>query len=115
MQNRIMILKEFIMTPVFDKQWSDLDLSDNELRQLQNSLLKNPSIGKIMQGTGGARKMRFALNYSGKSSGIRVIYIDIAHLQKIYLLLCYPKSKKDDLTQDEKKQLKLLISILKGG
>ena len=56
--------REFIMTPVFDRQWDDVGLSDNDLRQLQSSLLKNPSLGDIIQGTGGARKIRFA--YSGK-------------------------------------------------
>ena len=106
--------REFIMTPVFDRQWDDVGLSDNDLRQLQSSLLKNPSLGDTIQGTGGARKIRFALPHSGKSSGIRVIYLDIAHLQKLYLLLCYPKSKQDDLTFEHKKQVKLLTGILKG-
>jgi hypothetical protein len=35
--------------------------------ELQNELMINPSIGKIVKGTGGARKIRMKLKNSGKS------------------------------------------------
>jgi len=107
--------REFIMTPEFDKLWDDLTLTDEDLRELQNLIMANPSVGRIIQNTGGARKMRFALQGGGKSGGIRVIYVDLGHLQHLYLLLCYPKSVQDSLTHEEKKQLKALIKTLKGA
>jgi hypothetical protein len=102
------------MTPVFDRLWNDMGLSDEDLRQLQNMLLKNPFIGDIIQGTGGARKIRSALPNIGKSGGIRIIYFDITHLGKLLLILCYPKSKQDDLTHEQKKQVRAVIEALKG-
>ncbi|MCL2353073.1 MAG: type II toxin-antitoxin system RelE/ParE family toxin [Defluviitaleaceae bacterium] len=105
--------REFIMTKTFDKLWSSLALNDEDLRQLQNMLLKNPLIGDIIQGTGGARKIRSALPHTGKSGGIRIIYFDMIHLGKLLLILCYPKSKQDDLSQEQKSQIRAAIEALK--
>ena len=103
------------MTPVFDKLWDDMGLSDENLRELQNILLKNQFAGDIIQETGGARKIRFASPNIGKSGGVRVIYVNIPRLKRIYLLLCYPKSKQDDLTPEQKKQIKVIVKTLKGA
>jgi hypothetical protein len=40
----------------------------------------------------------FALPGRGKSGGVRVIYYWLRDDGQIYMLLIYPKSKKDDLT-----------------
>jgi hypothetical protein len=47
---------------------------------------------------GGIRKMRFAVSGRGKSGGVRVIYYWAKPRDRIYLLLIYPKSRRDDLT-----------------
>ena len=107
--------REFVMTPVFDRLWTALGLDDDKLREFQNLLLDNPFAGDIIQGTGGARKTRFVLHSKGKSGGIRVIYVDITHRKQIYLVLCYPKSKQDDLTHEQKEQVKSFIKSLKGA
>ena len=114
MKGKKSMKREFIMISTFDNPWKDMGLIDDDLRELQNLLLKNPFAGDIIQGTGGARKLRFALPGTGKSSGIRIIYLDITHLKKLYLVLCYPKGKQDDLSQEQKKYVKKLIEILKG-
>ena len=105
--------REFIMTPVFDRLWGSSGLTDENLRELQNILLENPFSGDLIKGTGGARKIRFAFSGKGKSSGMRVLYIDLTHLRQTYLILCYPKSEQDDLTEEQKKQVKALIKELK--
>jgi len=108
--------REFIRTTYFDKRWSEMDLSDADLRDLENHMLKNIGIGDIISGTGGAIKFRWALpgNDKGKSGGIRIIYVDLAHKAHMHLLLCYPKSKQENLTTEQKLHLKQLIHILKG-
>ena len=62
--------REFIRAKVFDRRWEELGLTDNDLRELEDSILKNPNAGDIMEGTGGATKIRFALPNKGKSGGI---------------------------------------------
>jgi hypothetical protein len=46
--------------PEFDRQWKDMGLGDDELRQLQEALLQNPKAGDVIQGTKGLRKIRIA-------------------------------------------------------
>jgi len=113
-QGTVKMTREFIMTPVYDKLWYRQGLTDDDLRDLQIVLMTNPDSGDIIKGTGGARKSRFALLDAGKSGGIRVIYLDITHKQQTFLLLCYHKSQQDELTQEQKKQVKALVDTLKG-
>ena len=65
-----------------------------------------------MQGTGGIRKIRFALENRGKSGSVRVIYIDFLMYEKIYLLTAYPKNEKENLSQAERNQMKTLVEKL---
>ena len=38
--------RKFVIMPVFDKQWRDMGLDDNDLQYLQMQLLENPQIRK---------------------------------------------------------------------
>ena len=49
----------------------------------------------------GVRKVRYAAKGHGKRGGIRVIYYWLRDDGQIYMLLAYPKSEKDDLTDKE--------------
>ena len=84
--------------------WKAMGLDTESLKLLEEILLSNPRIGEVIQGTGGARKMRIQLEGRGKSGGGRVIYLDVFEKEKLYLLFAYPKNAQDDLTEDQKKQ-----------
>ncbi len=64
---------EFIETSIFTKQIQEI-ATDDELKDLQIELIAQPEKGDIIQGTGGLRKIRMAVNKKGKSGGARVIY-----------------------------------------
>ena len=49
----------FIETFEFQKMWADLRLDDDELCELQGYLMKNLDAGRMIQGTGGVRKLRW--------------------------------------------------------
>ena len=95
--------------PVFDKQWKDMGLDDTDLQCLQEQLLENPQMGKVIKGTGKLRKMRFALPGRGKSGSSRVLYVDFVIAETIYLIFAYPKNEKDNLTDEECNSIKKLI------
>ena len=99
--------------PSFTKKWEALGLTDEDLRTLENILLKNPKTGDAIQGTGGIRKIRLPMNGNGKRGGGRVIYVDIEIKECIYLLNVYAKNEQTDLTEKEKKLLKRLVMVLK--
>lgn len=52
-----MVIVEF---PNFTKAITTL-MSDDEYRQLQVALVENPTLGKLLQGAGGLRKLRWSL------------------------------------------------------
>lgn len=105
--------RTFIEVPMFTKKWKALGLSDENLRALQNELLKNPKAGDVIKGTGGLRKIRIPMENSGKSGGARVLYVDIEFKEVIYFINVYTKNEQEDLTPDEKKAFKAVIKFLK--
>lgn len=56
--------------------------------------------------------MRFALPGTGKSGGTRIIYYWIRERRQIYMLMAYPKSKKDDLSDKETAILRDIVKEL---
>ena len=92
-----------------------MGLSDEDLPLLEIELLKNPRSGDVIEGTGGARKLRIQLEGRGKSGGARVIYLDVYDKEHLYLLFAYPKNVQENLSADQKKAIAKLIEILKKG
>jgi len=70
----------------------------------------NPLTGVLIKNSGGLRKLRWRIEGRGKSGGIRVIYYYVTSDNKVFMLVAYDKSKKDDLT---KKQLAILKKIIR--
>ena len=81
----------------------------NDLQNLQSELLKNPQIGSVIRGTGKLRKMHFAFRNRGKSGSSRILYVDFVVVETIYLIFAYPKNEKDNLTDEERNNIKKMI------
>ena len=86
----------FIETSTFTKL-IDSYLSVDEYLGLQKFLLEHPGAGKIVRGSGGVRKIRWAMAGKGKSGGIRVIYYWKQRDDEIWLLTDYGKSEKETI------------------
>ena len=56
--------------------------------------------------------MRGYFKGKGKRGGARICYVDFELQNTIYLLLLYAKNEKEDLTEEEKKEIKNLIDEL---
>ena len=97
-----------IETPVFTKKIL-ASLSDEQYRLLQVHLLNKPDAGKIIQGSGGLRKLRWSAKGHGKSGGIRVIYYWFVAQDTILLAFAYSKNERGDLTPEQLQQLKRVI------
>ena len=65
-------------------------------------LIDHPDAGDVIPGAGGARKLRWAAKGKGKRGGARIIYLCVMIATRIYLLRCYAKNAKTNLTADEK-------------
>lgn len=87
---------EFIEATAFTKHVYKY-LSNDEYSGLQNFLLQHPEAGKIVRGSGGVRKIRWAIAGKGKSGGVRVIYYFKRQDSEIWLLTIYSKSEVENI------------------
>jgi hypothetical protein len=78
-------------------------------------LINHPDAGDVTPGSGGVRKLRWAAKGKGKRGGVRIIYLYLVIAARIYLIRCYAKNAKTDLTGDEKKELRQIAAHLKGA
>ena len=95
--------RKFVYWSPFLAACKIMGLDDSALQTIENTLLLNPESGDMVEGTGGARKVRAKMAGRGKSAGGRVIYYDTG--TAIHFLLIYPKSAQSDLTPAQKELL----------
>jgi hypothetical protein len=98
----------FFETRIFTVRLRSL-LDDDEYRSLQFALLLRPTLGAIVRGSGGLRKVRWAVAGRGKRGGIRVIYVWIAREAAFYMLYAYAKNTRGDLTPEQLRTLGSLV------
>jgi len=103
-----------IQLSTFAAKWSKLGLTDEDLQSLENMLIANPEAGRVIPGTGGLRKLRFAPRswHTGKRGVSRVIYAFIVPGAAVYLFTLYGKNEQSDLTPDEKQVFRQVLERL---
>ena len=88
-------------------------LSDEEWQVIEQSLLDNPTVGVVIPGTGGVRKLRVAFANRGKRGSARTVYLYVDRDKIVYFLLAYAKNTQEDLTADQKRQIRAVAEKLK--
>ncbi len=68
--------------------------------------------GDLIQGTGGARKVRFAGRGKGKSGGYRVITFYAGERLPVFLLALYAKGERANLTKAERNELRSTLGSI---
>ncbi len=87
-------------------------LRDSERADLVAHLAANPEAGKIMPGTGGARKLRWAIQGTGKRGGARTVYYYHGDEMPLFLFDIYAKNEKANLSEADQRALKQLLPFL---
>ena len=88
-------------------------LSEEEQRAVVELVAREPAAGVLIEGTGGIRKLRFAVAGRGKSGGVRVIYYFHSEAMPLYLLTLFAKNEKANLSKAERNALADLVAMLK--
>jgi hypothetical protein len=88
-------------------------LDDDERDDLIDFVAANPMHGDVIAGTGGVRKMRWALPGRGKSGGARVIYFFHDPGMPLFLITAYSKSEMANISHAARNDLKRLVDLLK--
>ena len=91
------------------------ELAQDDLLALEQDILADPSVGDVVPGTGGLRKVRLGQRSvgRGKRGGVRVYYCDLPMRGTTHLLAIFGKREKSDLSQEERKSISALVRKLK--
>ncbi len=95
----------FIETPLFTRLVGEY-LSGEEYLRLQAALAGNPEAGPIIPGSGGIRKLRWALPGRGKRGGLRIIYYLRSRQGVIWMLTLYPKNVAENIPAHVLRQIR---------
>ena len=101
-------------TPLFVRQAEGV-WADDEREAFVDFIAANPQAGDIIPETGGVRKMRWTRAGRGKRGGVRVIYFYHDADRPLYLLMVYAKGWQENLSPEEKRTVRKLTAMLKGG
>ena len=104
-------LQTVVETPEFLAQARGL-LTEQERSELVDFLARNPTAGDLMQGTGGARKLRWGAKGKGKSGGARAITFYGGPPAPAFLLTVFGKGQRANLTKAERNELRTILAQL---
>jgi hypothetical protein len=104
----------FIEVVEFTAGVQDYFGSDEAYADFQSELAAQPEKGKVIAGAAPLRKLRWGdqRRRTGRRGGLRVIYIHIPDLRILFMLDVYSKDEADDLSKDEKRELRHLARQL---
>ena len=80
-------------------------LTEAQRIEVATMVADNHECGELMAGTGGCRKVRYALSGRGKSGSVRVVYLYCGEATPTFLLALFAKNEKSNLTKGERNQI----------
>ena len=72
-------------------------LDESEYVELQQYMMQNPEVGRVVPGSGGVRKLRWARAGMGKRGGLRIIHFLRYEPNEFWMLAIYAKSRREDI------------------
>lgn len=87
-------------------------MSEEERTELVDYLALHPEAGVVIQGSGGVRKLRWALEGRGKRGGARVVYFFHDMDMPLYLFTAYAKNERGNLDQAEIHAMRKAVAVL---
>lgn len=110
--------RQIVQTIAFEKEIDSLiakrKLLLEDFEDFKKSLTENPEQGDVISGTGGIRKTRLKSASKGKRGGFRVCYLNVEDKLILFLLFIYPKNEQENLSSQEKAELKQIAETIKG-
>jgi hypothetical protein len=88
-------------------------MTEAELDEAKVMIATDPECGDPLEGTGGVRKVRFAVGNKGKSGGVRIVYYFYNEAIPVFLLTVFAKKDMPNLKKAERNELAKLTAKLR--
>lgn len=95
-----------VETPEFLAAAKRAGMSEEERFAAISFVAEHPQAGNIIEGSGGARKVRVSRAGGGKSGGYRVITYYMDEDRPVFLLTVISKGQQANLTERQKQEVK---------
>ena len=99
-----------VESPIFQKLWPKY-WDEDERAEFASFIARDPEAGAVIRGSGGVRKVRWAREGTGKSGGVRIIYLIRNEVGEVYLLTLYAKSESENISTTTLKEIRRALEI----
>ena len=99
-----------VESPIFQKLWPRY-WDEDERAEFAAFIALEPESGSVIRGSGGVRKVRWAREGTGKSGGVRIIYLTRNEVGEVYLLTLYAKSESANISLNKLKEIRRALEI----
>ena len=105
-------LLEFVYLAPYERV-ARAEVSDQVERAFEALVIANPNVGDVVPGLSGTRKVRVALPGRGKRGGARFFYFVRLIRGRVYVLTAYVKNVQRDLSPEQRKRIRQIVSDLR--
>ena len=99
-----------VESPFFQKLWPRY-WDEDERAEFASFIASNSEAGSVIRGSGGVRKVRWAREGTGKSGGVRIVYLTRGEAGEVYLLTLYAKSESENISLSTLKEIRRALEI----
>ena len=99
-----------VESPIFQRLWPRY-WDEDERGEFATFIALDPEAGSVIRGSGGVRKVRWAREGTGKSGGVRIIYLTRNEVEEVYLLTLYAKSESENISLTTLKEIRRALEI----
>ena len=97
-------------SPIFQRLWPRY-WDEEERAEFAAFIALSPEAGSVIRGSGGVRKVRWAREGTGKSGGVRIVYLTRNDAGEVYLLTLYAKSESENISLNTLKEIRRALEI----
>jgi hypothetical protein len=103
-------MRTIVESPIFQKLWP-LYWDEDERAEFASYIASTPEVGVLIRGSGGIRKVRWSRPGTGKSSGVRVIYLLRTEAEEVYLLTMFAKAEMENIPLETLKEIRRALEV----
>jgi RelE toxin of RelE / RelB toxin-antitoxin system len=99
-----------VESPIFQKLWPRY-WDEDERAEFASFIALSPEAGSVIRGSGGVRKVRWVREGTGKSGGVRIVYLARNDAGEVYLLTLYAKSESENIPLSTLKEIRRALEV----